>query len=74
MKGGISHESTLKVGTAGTAIRLDDCNPGAFDSQSHLARVIQNKRTTMTVETLRADIDWTHVQCHSITALGLRSC
>ncbi|KIK02172.1 hypothetical protein K443DRAFT_6346 [Laccaria amethystina LaAM-08-1] len=59
--------SVLKVGTAGTAIQLDDCKPGAFDLQSHLARVAEKKQTTMTVETLRADVDWTHV--HAIQSL-----
>ena len=51
-EGGILRESILKVGTAGTAIWLDDCNPGAFDLQSHLARVAEKKRTTMTVESI----------------------
>ncbi|KAF8809191.1 hypothetical protein BYT27DRAFT_7284261 [Phlegmacium glaucopus] len=60
-EGGIARQSILKVGTAGTAIRLDDCEPGAFDLQSHLTRVAQKKRKTMTVETLRTDIDWTHL-------------
>ena len=61
-EGGISRESILKVGTAGTAIRLDDCKPGAFDLQSHLTRVAEKKRTAMTVESLKTDIDWTHIQ------------
>jgi len=66
-EGGIARQSILKVGTAGTAICLDDCKPGAFDLQSHLTRVAEKKRTTMMVETLRTDIDWTHV--HSIQSL-----
>ena len=66
-EGGIARQSILKVGTAATAIRLDDCKPGAFDLQSHLARVAQKKRKTMTVETLRTDIDWAHV--HSVQSL-----
>ena len=66
-EGGILRESILKVGTAGTAIRLDDCKPGAFDLQSHLARVAEKKRTTLTVEGIRADIDWTHV--HAIQSM-----
>ena len=71
-EGGIARQSILKVGTAGTAIRLDDCRPGAFDLQSHLTRVAQKKRKTMTVETLRIDIDWTHESRtrDSITTLG----
>ena len=68
---GITHQSILKVGTAGTAIRLDDCKAGASDLQSHLTRVAhwQKKRKTMMIKTLRNlnDIDWTHV--HDIQSL-----
>ena len=71
---GITHQSILKVGTAGTAIRLDDCKAGASDLQpeSHLTRVAlwQKKRKTMTIKTLRNlndIIDWTHV--HDIQSL-----
>ncbi|KAF8884726.1 hypothetical protein CPB84DRAFT_1816928 [Gymnopilus junonius] len=66
-EGGIAHQNILKVGTAGTAICLKDCKPGAFDLESHLAHVGQKKRKSMTTESLRTDIDWTHV--HAIQAL-----
>jgi len=66
-EGGIAYQSILKVRTTATAICLDDCKPGAFDLQSHLACVAQKKRKTMTVETLRTDIDWAHV--HSVQLL-----
>jgi hypothetical protein len=59
-EGGIGRESILKVGTAGTAIRLEDCKPGAFDLQSYLSRVAQKEGKTMTTDTLMADIDWPH--------------
>lgn len=55
-EGGITRESILKVGTAATAIHLDDCKPGAFDLETHLLRVAKMERKKMTVETLRADI------------------
>jgi hypothetical protein len=61
-EGGIARESILKIGTAATAIRLDDCKPGAFDLEAHLLRVARMDRKQMTVETLRADIDWDHSQ------------
>jgi len=61
-EGGIARQSILKVGTAATAIRLDDCKPGAFDLQSHLLRLAQKERTKMTVETLWTDIDWQHLR------------
>lgn len=57
-KGGIARQSILKVGTAATAIRLDDCKPGACDLQNHLLCVAQKERTKMTVDTLRTDIGW----------------
>jgi len=44
-EGGILCESVLKVGMAGTAIWLDDCKPGAFDLQSHLAHVTELAKT-----------------------------
>ena len=66
-EGGIACQSILKVGTAAMAICLDDCKPGAFDLQSHLACVAQKKWKTMAVETLRTDIDWTHI--HAIQSL-----
>ena len=68
-EGGIACESILKVRTAGTVIWLDDCKPGAFDLQSHLTHVMvaEKKQKTMTVETLRNDIDWIHV--HDIQSL-----
>ena len=61
-EGGITRESILKVGTAATAIHLDDCKPGAFDLETHLSRVANMERKKMTVETLRADIDWNHLR------------
>ncbi|KAF8159999.1 hypothetical protein B0H34DRAFT_797183 [Crassisporium funariophilum] len=59
-EGGIARESVLKVVTAGTAIRLDDCKPGAFDLQSYLLCVVQKERINMTVISLWNDIDWSH--------------
>jgi hypothetical protein len=61
-EGGIACESILKIGTAATAIHLDDCKPGAFDLEAHLLRVARMDRKQMTVETLRDDIDWDHLQ------------
>lgn len=61
-EGGIARESILKVGTAATAIRLDDCQPGAFDLQCHLLRLAKKERTKMTVERLWNDIDWLHLR------------
>ncbi|KAJ7721769.1 hypothetical protein B0H16DRAFT_1896326 [Mycena metata] len=64
---GIGRENELKVGTACTAFRLDDCKPGAFRADDHIKRVIQNDRKDMTTESLMADINWDHID--SITEL-----
>ena len=61
-EGGIARESILKVGTAATAIRLDDCKPGAFDLQSYLLRVAQKEWEKMTVKSLWNNIVWQHQQ------------
>ncbi|KAJ6505452.1 hypothetical protein C8R45DRAFT_1181872 [Mycena sanguinolenta] len=59
---GIGRQSRLKVGTAGTKIKLQRCAPGAFDAQDYHTRVAQMKRKTMTVQSLFDDIDWEHQQ------------
>ncbi|KAJ7697092.1 hypothetical protein B0H16DRAFT_1350278 [Mycena metata] len=64
---GIGRENELKVGTACTAFRLDDCKPGAFRADDHIKRVIQNDCKNMTTESLMADINWDHID--SITEL-----
>ncbi|KDR66902.1 hypothetical protein GALMADRAFT_80370 [Galerina marginata CBS 339.88] len=63
-EGGIARENILKVGTAATAVRLDDCKPGAFDCKSHLLRVVQKERKELTVHSLWNDIDWLHQRSH----------
>jgi hypothetical protein len=64
---GIGRESQLKVGTAVTAIKLDDCPPGAFDLHDYLARVRKMDRRLLTVQSLYDDIEWNHI--YSITVL-----
>ncbi|KAJ7187587.1 hypothetical protein GGX14DRAFT_580947 [Mycena pura] len=58
----IGRADTLKIGTAATAILLEDCAPDAFDLQDHLDRVMQRERKELTVDTLLADIDWDYIQ------------
>lgn len=57
----IGRQDELKVGTAATAILLEDCAPGAFDLKDHLDRVAKKERLTLTTKSLLEDIDWTHV-------------
>ncbi|KAJ7183909.1 hypothetical protein C8R46DRAFT_1159212 [Mycena filopes] len=70
---GIGRQSQLKVGTAATRGYLQDCKPGAFAAKPYYDRVAQNLRRELTLDTLFADIDWTHVdgviQLHWISAL-----
>ncbi|KAF7971926.1 hypothetical protein HWV62_19447 [Athelia sp. TMB] len=58
---GIGRASQLKCGTAATAVRLDNCAPGAFDLKDHLDRVCDKKRLGLTAEGLFNDINWDHV-------------
>jgi len=58
----LGRQDQLKVGTAATAVFLDDYAPGAFDLQDHLARVEKQARKEMTVHSLYDDIDWRHVR------------
>ncbi|KAF7372416.1 hypothetical protein MVEN_00102800 [Mycena venus] len=57
---GLGKENELKHGTACTAVRLDDCKPGAFRASDHITRVLKQERQTMTVESLYDSIDWEH--------------
>ncbi|KAJ7310769.1 hypothetical protein DFH08DRAFT_1046027 [Mycena albidolilacea] len=58
---GLGKENVLKHGTACTAFGLDDCKPGAFHAADHIARVINQERQSMTVETIYSSIDWEHM-------------
>ncbi|KAJ6478884.1 hypothetical protein C8R45DRAFT_1076622 [Mycena sanguinolenta] len=55
---GLGRESQLKVGTACKAFRLDNCKPGAFRADDHIARVIAQDRQNMTTESVFNSIDW----------------
>ncbi|KAJ7020892.1 hypothetical protein C8F04DRAFT_1224175 [Mycena alexandri] len=57
---GLGRENQLKVGTACTAFRYDDCEPGAFDAQDHIDRVLAEDRKNMTTESILKSIDWDH--------------
>ncbi|KAF8166721.1 hypothetical protein K438DRAFT_1528770, partial [Mycena galopus ATCC 62051] len=57
---GLGQVSQLKVGTACTAFHLQNCKPGAFHADDHVARVVAQERQTMTTESVYASIDWTH--------------
>ncbi|KAK7015808.1 hypothetical protein R3P38DRAFT_3321613 [Favolaschia claudopus] len=63
----IGREDVLKIGTAATAILLEDCSPGAFDLQDHLNRVVRQERRELTVDSLLGAIDWTYL--HDLVAL-----
>ncbi|KAJ7775506.1 hypothetical protein B0H16DRAFT_1757012 [Mycena metata] len=58
---GIGRENELKVGTACTAFRLDDCAPGAFRADDHIRRVVAQERQRMTTEDVYKDINWVHI-------------
>jgi len=58
---GIRKENQLKVGTAATAVYLEDCAPGAFKAQDHIDRIAKQERKEMTINSLYGDIDWVHI-------------
>ncbi|KAJ7093572.1 hypothetical protein C8R44DRAFT_646089 [Mycena epipterygia] len=58
---GIGRQSELKVGTAGTYVGLQDCEPGAFDAKDYHDRVALKQRKELTVFSLYDDIDWDHI-------------
>jgi hypothetical protein len=58
---GIGMQSQLKVGTHGSAIKLEDCAPEAFSLQDHLSRVLKAERRTLTTPNLYLDIDFSHI-------------
>ncbi|KAJ3864856.1 hypothetical protein EV359DRAFT_40092 [Lentinula novae-zelandiae] len=59
---GALRQSVMKVGCAATSIRFHKpLPPGAFDLADYLSRVTENKRSTMTTESLFDSIDWVHL-------------
>ncbi|KII90232.1 hypothetical protein PLICRDRAFT_108509 [Plicaturopsis crispa FD-325 SS-3] len=56
----VGRQDELKMGTAATAILLEDCAPGAFNLTDHLDRVAKKERLTLTARSLWHDIDWNH--------------
>lgn len=56
----IGRHDQLKIGTAATAIKMDDCAEGAFDLHDHLKRVMEMKRKEMTAQSVFQNIDWNH--------------
>ncbi|KAJ6617040.1 hypothetical protein B0H10DRAFT_1948722 [Mycena sp. CBHHK59/15] len=58
----IGRQDVLKIGTAATAILLEDCAPNAFDLQDHLDRVMRQERRSLTTESLFDDIDWSYIE------------
>ncbi|KAJ7635590.1 hypothetical protein DFH06DRAFT_1336611 [Mycena polygramma] len=58
---GIGRQSVMKVGTAGTRVRLKDCKPGAFNAKIYYDRVALNLSKNLTVFSLFDDIDWDHI-------------
>ncbi|KAJ7263041.1 hypothetical protein C8J57DRAFT_1071083 [Mycena rebaudengoi] len=63
----LGRQDILKVGTAATALLLEDCAAGAFNLQDHLDRVMKQERRNLTTEDLYEDIDWSYI--HDLTAL-----
>ncbi|KAJ7762259.1 hypothetical protein B0H16DRAFT_1884208 [Mycena metata] len=59
---GIGRQSQMKVGTAGTWVRLDGCAPGAFHAKPYYDQVAKQDRLKLKTPSLFASIDWKHIQ------------
>ncbi|KAJ6448022.1 hypothetical protein C8R45DRAFT_787866, partial [Mycena sanguinolenta] len=59
---GIGRQSQLKVGCAGTWVKLEDHAPGAFDAKPYYDKVALQERKTLTVDGLYDDINWPHLR------------
>jgi hypothetical protein len=53
----------MRIRTAGTAVEMEDYNLAAMDVDDWLARVVENKRKDLTVDSLHALIDQEHLDC-----------
>ncbi|KAF9033045.1 hypothetical protein BDZ89DRAFT_1012477 [Hymenopellis radicata] len=58
---GSGRRNKMITGTAATAVLMSNVEPGAFDVQDHLDRVMANERRHLTVSSLYDDIDWQHL-------------
>ncbi|KAJ7633589.1 hypothetical protein DFH06DRAFT_1139927 [Mycena polygramma] len=59
---GIGRHSQLKVGCAGTWVKLDGCAPGAFLAEPYYAKVALQERKTLTTDDLFDSIKWVHIR------------
>jgi hypothetical protein len=59
---GLGLQNRLKVGTAGTKVKLQPYAPGVFDAQDYYACVARKEHKTMIVTSIFTDIDWNHEQ------------
>jgi hypothetical protein len=59
----IGRVNQMRIGTAGTAVEMEDYNPAAMDVDDRLAQVAENKRKDLTVDSLHALIDHEHLDC-----------
>ncbi|THU92216.1 hypothetical protein K435DRAFT_840650 [Dendrothele bispora CBS 962.96] len=57
-EGGLLRVKKMKCGTAGTEINIEDGDPNSFRLSDHLQRVVQNLRSTMTLDSLFDSINW----------------
>lgn len=58
----IGSSGRMVIGTSGTAIEMEDCPPNAFDLAAWVKKVHESPRRTSTLEDLRNDIDWAHLE------------
>ncbi|KAJ7751643.1 hypothetical protein B0H16DRAFT_1766472 [Mycena metata] len=59
---GVGRQSQMKVGTAGTWVRLDGCSPGAFHAKPYYDQVAKQERANLETGSLYDSIDWKHIK------------
>ena len=56
----IGTSNKMITGTGATAVKMEDCPPGAFDLKALLEKRAQGERRGVTVERILESIDWDH--------------
>ncbi|RDB16838.1 hypothetical protein Hypma_002483 [Hypsizygus marmoreus] len=54
----LGRQDQLRIGTAATAIKLEDCAPGAFNLEPYLENVMKMERQHLSTTSLFDSIDW----------------
>lgn len=62
----VAQQDVVRCGTSAIVIKLEDVTPGALRLEPLLKAFSEKRRSTLTVQELKQDIDWKHLQGVSI--------